>query len=331
MPILVVVTPAPQLECVPNVSEGRRPIVIEALTESITAVEGVRLLHRDVGVDANRTVFTFVGDPLPVRLAAKQLAAACLEHIDLREYSGTHPYIGALDVCPFVPLWGLDATEAEAAALALARYSAETLGVPAYLYAKSATRKSYRSLARVRQGGLAAVAKRSPANGPDFGTGIHPTAGASVFGARDILIAYNVNLATKDAAVAKTIAAHIRASNRESGLPAVRAIGWYQEAFGCAQVSCNLLDYRVTGLGEVYRAVDAHARTLGTQAAGSELIGLVPEEALGAVPRQFGEADPDTSSAVNQAAQLLGLDRVRDWRAEERVLEWVFWRKPKLP
>ena len=289
--------PAPCLECVPNVSEGRDLRKIDAFTSAIASVPGVRLLHRDVGRDANRTVFTFVGEPDAVRLSAKRLAAATTALIDLRDYAGTHPYIGALDVCPFVPLWGLDPVLAKAAAEDLGRYLHEELGVPVYFYEESARRERFRSLARVRRGGLAGFAERPPEDAPDLGGPLpHPTAGVTVTGARDILIAYNVNLATEDAGVARAIAKQLR---RE--LPRVRAIGWYQEAFACAQVSFNLLDYRTTGMGAAYAKTRDAARALGTDVAGSELVGLAPAEAL-------------------VGWEAWGLGSVRDFAYEERVL-----------
>ena len=293
--------PAPQLECVPNVSEGRDLRLVDALTAAITSVPGTRLLHRDVGRDANRTVFTFLGAPESVRLSAKRLAAATTELIDLRTYAGTHPYLGALDVCPFVPLWGLDPVLAQAAAEDVGAYLAAELGVPVYFYEDSARRARFRSLARVRRGGLASFAARPPADAPDLGgPRPHPTAGVSVVGARDVLIAYNVNLATRDAGIARVIARQLR---RE--LPRVRAIGWYQDAFGCAQVSFNLLDYRVTGMGTAYAKTRDAARALGTDVAGSELIGMAPAEAL-------------------VGWEAWGLDSVRGFVYEERVLERPF-------
>ena len=290
--------PAPQLECVPNVSEGRDLHVVDRLTAAVTSVPETRLLHRDVGADANRTVFTFLGPPEAVRLSAKRLARACTELIDLRAYAGTHPYVGALDVCPFVPLWGLAPAVARAAAEDVGAYLHEELGVPVYFYEDSARRERFRSLARVRRGGLAGFAARPPEDAPDLGGPLpHPTAGVTVVGARDLLIAYNVNLATRDAEVARAIARQLR---RE--LPRVRAIGWYQAAFGCAQVSFNLLDYRVTGMGAAYAKTRDAARALGTDVAGSELIGMAPAEAL-------------------VGWEAWGLGSVRDFVYEDRCLE----------
>ena len=317
----------PLLECVPNVSAGRDADLVEALTGVILGVEGVDLLHRDRGVDADRTVFTFAGPPAPVTEAARRLARAARDRIDLRAYAGTHPFVGALDVCPFVPLFGLSPKHALQAAQELARYSAHELGVPVYLYEHSATRPRYRSLAAVRRGGLAAVAARAGELGPDLGAEAHPTAGVTVTGARDLLVAFNVNLADDDPALAREVARRIRTAGpprRAGALPALRAIGWRQEAMGRAQVSCNLLDYRRAGLGEVYAAVRREARALGSDAAGSEPIGLVPADALTHSLTALGaEASGDVEVDVARAGALLGLGAVRPWVPEERVLEWV--------
>ncbi len=313
----------PLLECIPNVSEGRNMAVIEQLTTAITSVSGTYLLHRDIGFDANRTVFTFVGEPDSVRLSAKRLARACRDLIDLRNYSGTHPYVGALDVCPFVALWGLSPKHALEAADELARFSASELEVPTYLYEHSASRPAYRSLAQVRRGGLAKVALRTGEEGPDYGEGSHPTAGVSVVGARDLLVAYNINLTTSDVELAKHIARQLRAAARTQQLPRLRAIGWYQASFGCAQVSINLLEYRRTGLGEAYLAVQAHARAVDVDVAGSELIGLVPLNALTSVPLAFGQSAATIEEAAHQAVSLLGLRSVRPFEVHQRVLEYL--------
>ncbi len=275
----------PLLECIPNVSEGRERASIARMAHAITSTPGVKLLHEDAGFDANRTVFTFVGPPASVVEAAKALAREAIRNVDLNNYSGTHPFVGALDVCPFVPLGGLSPKHAEGAALELGRYVGEELGVPVYLYARSATRAEFDSLARVRRGGYAGLAERlrTAAGAPDFGPPLpHPTAGASVIGARDLLIAYNVDLDGEDPAVARRIAARIRTAGpaAPTRLPAVRAIGWYQPERRCAQVSCNLLDWKTTGINDVRRAVGEQATLLGAAIGAGELIGLAPEAAL---------------------------------------------------
>jgi glutamate formiminotransferase len=314
----------PLLECIPNVSEGRNLAVIDALTAAITSVEDVRLLHRDVGADANRTVFTFLGPPRAVIEAAKRLAVSVVEHIDLTNYSGTHPYIGALDVCPFVPLFGLDMKVAQEAAIEVAKYLGEELEVPAYLYEKSAIRPVYRSLAKVRKGGIEAARLRKSTRfvrdlrqnhldpamnlGPDFGPdGIHATAGASVVGARKLLVAYNINLTTSDVQTARAIAKAVRASGTGHRLPGVRAIGWYQEAFGNAQISINLTDVKKTGLAMIYETVRQEAQKHNCDVAGSEMIGLVPFAALVAAGKVYGGESISDHASAKLAIDRLGL------------------------
>jgi len=304
----------PLLECIPNVSEGRNLEVIEALTAAITSVSEVQLLHRDIGADANRTVFTFLGPPAATIEAAKRLASAVVSRIDLTEYSGTHPYIGALDVCPFVPLFGLPMDVAKQAALEVAQYLGYELKVPAYLYEKSATRPAYRLLAKVRKGGIQAVRLRqnqSDTNldlGPDYGPGgVHPTAGASVVGARNLLVAYNINLTTTDVKVARTIAKSIRATGNGHRLAGVRAIGWYQASFGYAQISINVTNVNKTGLATIYEAVRQEAQTYNCDVAGSEMIGLVPFSALVAAGHVYGGSSLSDFASAKLAIEKLGL------------------------
>ena len=319
------------LLAVPNVSEGRRPEVLAALTAAATATPGARLLHRDVGRDANRAVFTIAGEPPSVAACAKTLAAAAVELIDLRGYAGTHPYVGALDVCPFVALGDTPVGSALAAAQELSRFLADELAVPVYAYERSARRPHLTRLADVRRGGLAGVATRSAADAPDFGGPLpHPSAGVSVVGARDVLVAYNVNLAgpTGRKAVteaARAIAREVRAAGGgPHALPGVRALGWWQGHLGCAQVSCNLTDVEACGLAEVYDAVAERARARGCDAAGSELIGLAPLSVLAAAGRHYAPRALADADAVAVAAERLGLAALRPWRARERVLEWAW-------
>ena len=318
------------LEVIPNVSEGRRPAVVDALTTAAASTPGAYLLHRDVGRDANRTVFTIAGDPPAVTACAKTLAAAAVELIDLRNYTGSHPYVGALDVCPFVALGETPHGAALAAAEEVSRFLADELAVPVYAYEHSARRAGLRRLADVRRGGLAGIAARPAADAPDFGGPLpHPSAGVSVVGARDVLVAYNVNLAGptgRKAATeaARAVAREVRAAGGgPHALPGVRALGWWQGHLGCAQVSCNLTDVEACGLAEVYEAVAERARARGCEAAGSELIGLAPLSVLAAAGRYYEPAGGSDARAVAVAAERLDLGALRPWRARERVLEWA--------
>jgi glutamate formiminotransferase len=269
------------IECVPNVSEGRRTAIIEQMSGAIAAVAGVRLL--DVSSDAshNRSVFTFVGSPPALETAVLALAAVAIAEIDLRTHQGVHPRIGALDVVPFVPL--KEATMADCVALARTVGSAlaSRYAVPVFLYEYAATRPERRRLEVIRRGGLPALAARMADRdwAPDFGpAGPHPTAGASAVGARKILIAFNVNLATERLEIATRIAAAVRESS--GGLPALKAIGVALEDRGCVQVSTNLTDYERTSLASVFGAISREAARAGVTVRESEIIGLIPRAAL---------------------------------------------------
>jgi glutamate formiminotransferase len=272
----------PLLECIPNVSEGRDAARVAALADTVSRVDGVRLLDRTSDPAHHRSVLTFVGEAQPLEEAAVALAAHTARLIDLSQHAGIHPRVGALDVVPFVPL--RDATMADAIALAnrvAARIGA--LGVPVFLYQHAATRPERRRLEQIRRGGLDGLARRMREGGwtPDFGPALpHPSAGVTVVGARDLLVAWNLDLETDDLAVASAIARDIRESS--GGLRSVKALGLYLPHRGRAQVSMNLTDFRVTPMHAVYERVARTAGQLGTRIHDSEIIGLVPREALAA-------------------------------------------------
>lgn len=343
------------VECVPNFSEGRDPKKIEALAAAIRAVRDVKLLDVDPGADTNRTVYTFVGSPHAVVEAALAAARAAWEQIDMSSHHGAHPRIGALDVCPFIPVSGISMEECAELAQDFGRRLAEELDVPVYLYEKSATKPERTSLADIRTGeyeGLSAKLE-DPGWLPDFGPArFVPRWGATVTGAREFLIAYNVNLNTKDKKLANEIALTIREGGRSAKNPdgsiardaqgnaikipgrlkAVRAIGWYIEEYRCAQVSINLLDYHVTPLHEVFLVVKEEAEKLGLLVTGSELVGLVPLAALEACGRYFAEKAGKSSGLperelIEIAIQSLGLRSVSAFEPEHKIIEWSF-RKP---
>ena len=271
------------VECVPNVSEGRRGAVIDRLAASIEAVPGVRLLDRTSDPDHNRSVFTFAGAPDAVAEAALSLARTALAAIDLRTHAGAHPRIGALDVIPFVPLAGVTMEDCIALARDVGTRLAAEHDVPVYFYARAATRPDRVRLPDVRKPqfeGLAAVIGTTHV--PDAGPGrVHPTAGAIVVGARPPLIAFNIELDTPDVAIAKRIAKEIRESS--GGLPAVQALGFALTDPPRAQVSLNLLDHTVTSLARVWAEVEARANAAGVRVLRGELIGLLPLDAALAV------------------------------------------------
>jgi glutamate formiminotransferase/formiminotetrahydrofolate cyclodeaminase len=270
------------LECVPNFSEGRRPEVIDAICAEITGVPGVALIGREMDADHNRAVITFVGPSEAVQEAAFRAVRRAAALIDLREHKGAHPRMGATDVVPFVPLGDSTMADAVAAANAVGARIGTELSIPVYLYAEAARTPARVKLADVRKGefeGLREEIGTNPEKAPDFGpSAIHPSAGCTACGARFFLIAYNVNLASNDVALAKRIAKEIR--EKDGGLPGVQAMGFHLADRDLAQVSMNLLDYRRTSPGEVYEEVRTRAEAAGVKVLESEMIGLLPQDAV---------------------------------------------------
>ena len=270
------------VECVPNFSEGRRKEVVDAIAQAIALVPGVRVLDRQMDADHNRSVITFVGDRTAVAQAAFRGAQKAVELIDMSMHHGEHPRVGALDVLPFVPIAGVTMDDCVALARSVGKRIADELQVPVYLYQAAATRLDRRALPDVRRGeyeGLKTEIETNPDRTPDFGPRrLHPTAGACIVGARPVLIAWNVNLRTADIRVAKRIAKAIRES--DGGLPAVRAKGFELADRGLVQVSMNMVDYRKTSLVQAYEAIRSLAAKEGVEIAESEIVGLVPLDAL---------------------------------------------------
>jgi len=269
------------VECVPNFSEGRRKDVVEAIAGEIRSTKGTKLLDVEMDANHNRAVISFVGDIGPVKEAAFAATRKAVELIDMNKHKGEHPRIGALDVLPFVPI-SATMEECVEAAKEVGKRIADELGVPIYLYGTAAVRPEMKELSSVRKGeyeGLKVDIEKDPARRPDFGPAkMHPTAGASAVGARPVLIAYNVNLKTTDVSVAKKIAKKIR--EKDGGLPTVRALGFELKDRGLVQVSMNLTDYKVTPIWVAFEAIAAEAQRLGVAVAGSEVVGLVPLEAI---------------------------------------------------
>ncbi len=270
------------VECVPNFSEGRDASRIAALASAIASVPGSRVLHSTSDADHNRSVITFAGEADAVLESAVRVAARAAELIDLNYHSGVHPRLGALDVLPFVPLG--DTTLEDCAGLAhrAGERIWQELRIPVYFYQAAALRDDRRQLEKVRQGefeGLRASVLSDESKRPDVGgPALHPTAGAVSIGARNILIAYNVNLATADLAIAKSIARAIRASS--GGLPCVKALGLALASRGQVQVSMNLTDFNITPPHVVFAEVSRLAAEAGVTISESELIGLIPGKAV---------------------------------------------------
>jgi len=339
------------VECVPNFSEGRDKNKIEAIARAIRSVAGVTLLDVDPGADTNRTVYTFVGEPDAVLDGALAASRTAWDVLDMAAHSGAHPRMGALDVCPFVPVSGVTMDDCVALSKRFGEGLAKDLGVPVYLYEYAASRPDRKSLADIRSGEYEGLAEKlaMPEWKPDFGpASFVPRWGATVTGAREFLIAYNVNLNTKDRKLANEIALTIREGGRAARdaagaivkdaagntvkLPGllrdVRAIGWYIDSYRLAQVSINLLNYRRTPLHTVFETVKAEAEKLGMLVTGSEIVGLVPLDPLLDAGRHFLEKTGKSGGAsqaelVETAIRSMGLDSVGDFDPAKKIVEWA--------
>ncbi len=270
------------VECVPNFSEGRRRDIIDAIANTIRATPGVTLLDVEANADHNRSVITFVGEPEPVKQAALAAGQKAVELIDLNHHKGEHPRMGAVDVIPFVPVSGITMEDCVTLAREFGREFAEKLDVPVFLYEEAATAPDRRNLADVRAGefeGLRDRIGRDPSKKPDYGPEkIHPTAGATAVGAREILIAYNVNLGTSSLNIAKKIAHELR--SKDGGLAYVKALGFELKERGIVQVSMNLTDYRKSQLFKAYEMVKLFAERHAVPVVGSEIVGLTPMDSM---------------------------------------------------
>jgi glutamate formiminotransferase len=270
------------IECVPNFSEGRDAEKVEAIIQAILAGPEVYLLDKEMDADHNRSVITFVGTRESVGEAALRGIGRAAELIDLNHHQGVHPRIGATDVVPFIPIAGVTLADCARIAEWVAAEAWRRFHIPTYLYEAAARTRERKNLENIRRGqfeGLREEIRTNPARRPDFGEAeVHPTAGATVVGARKFLIAYNINLSTPDVVVAKAIARKIRASS--GGFPCVKAIGLELKARNRAQVSINFTDFETTSIGKVYEAVAREAAAHGVGIEASEIVGLIPRGAL---------------------------------------------------
>ncbi len=269
------------VECIPNFSEGRRQEVITEILAAIREVDGVSVLDCSPDTSHNRLVITFTGGPEEVKRAAFQSAARAKELINLNFHRGEHPRIGAADVIPFVPIEGVSMEECVELARQLGRDIADKLDIPVYLYEAAAARPERKNLADVRKGEFEGLreAIRQEERKPDFGPArVHPTAGAVAVGARPPLVAYNINLATADLGIARRIARSIRGSN--GGYPSIKALGVLLEDRQTVQVSINVCNFREVSLPRIFETVKREAERYGINIKGSEIVGLVPQEAL---------------------------------------------------
>jgi len=334
---------------VPNFSEGRNRAVIDKICAEAAGVDGVMLLDVDPGAATNRTVVTLAGDPDAMVEAAFRAIRKAAELIDMSAHHGAHPRMGATDVCPFVPLQGMTMEDCAELARRLGRRVGDELGIPVFLYGEAASEPARRSLSYVRQGEYEGLAERfrDPAHKPDFGPAkLNAHAGATAVGAREFLIAYNVNLNTKDRKLAHEIALNIREAGRAKRdaageivrdaegkavkapgrLKAVNAIGWYIEEYGRAQVSINLTNYRVTAPHEAFEECVREAEKLGLRVTGSELVGLIPLEAMLMAGRYYRERQGKSPAAnegelVELGVHSLGLGDLSEFDPGKRIIE----------
>lgn len=341
------------IECVPNFSEGRNPEVINQITAVIEQTEGVQLLDVDPGKATHRTVVTFAGEPAAVVEAAFSAIREAARLIDMAAHTGEHPRMGATDVCPLVPISGISLEETAEWARRLAERVGTELQIPVYLYEAAASRPERRNLAAIRSGEYEALPQKlaDPEWAPDFGPAqFNSRSGATVIGARDFLVAYNANLNTTSVRRANSVAFDVREQGRvlrdgdpvtgpvrndENGEPmripgackAVKAIGWYIEEYGIAQVSMNLTDINVTSLHEAFEACCRSAESRGMRVTGSEIVGLVPLRVLLDAGRYFlrkqkRSAGVSEEELLRIAVRSMGLDDLGPFDPKQKVIEY---------
>ena len=321
------------VECVPNFSEGRDKETIEAIARAIRDTEGCKLLDVDPGQSTNRTVYTFVGDPDSVIEGALNAARAAREKIDMRGHSGEHPRMGAMDVCPFIPVAGVSMQDCVEIARSFARRAAEELEVPFYLYEAAAEKNYRKTLPQIREGEYEGLAQKLKDNRwkPNFGPDrFVPEWGATVTGARFFLIAYNVNiLGTPNQA--HRIALNLREAGRgpqEPGkLKEVKGMGWFVDEYNLAQVTVNLTNYQVTPMHLLFEEVKREAAELSVGVAGSEIVGLVPLEAILQAADYYMKKEDlfiiDEDQKVRLVIERLGLNSVAPFKPEEKIIEYM--------
>lgn len=333
----------PLLECVPNFSEGRNPEIIRQIAHVISKVPGVYLLDIDPGKGANRTVMTFAGTPQAVVEAAFQGIQKASVLIDMTRHHGAHPRIGATDVCPLVPIDGISMADTIQLAQILGERVGRELHIPVFLYEESAKTPERRNLANIRTGEYEGLPAKlaSPLWKPDYGpASCNIRSGATVIGARHFLVAYNVNLNTTSVPIARAIAADVRETGRivrdpvqgtevhiPGICPSLKAIGWYIEEYGLAQVSMNLTNLSRTTLHEAFEACSSAAAAHGVCVTGSELIGMIPRKALLDAGKYFFSKQASVQAVSEEkllelAVHTLGLDALRPFQLRKKVLEY---------
>lgn len=332
----------PLVECVPNFSEGRNETIINAIAESIRAVNGVKLLSVEPDKDYNRTVVTFVGGPEAVKEAAFQATKKAAELIDMKQHTGEHPRLGATDVVPFVPISGVTMQDCVRLAHEFGKRVAEELHIPIYLYEEAAQTPERQNLSTIRKGEYEGLKEKlnDPAWKPDYGEAIfNEKSGATVTGARVFLIAYNVNLDTNQKEIAHEIALRIRESGRTvkdaSGqstkvpgtLKAVKAMGVFLERYNIAQVSINLTNFNITPPHVAFEEVKKEAKKLGVNVTGSEVVGLIPKEALLMAGRFYAGVENNVNEneefLIQRAIDFLGLSQLEKFDPKKKIIEYM--------
>jgi len=339
------------VECVPNFSEGRDLKIIDQITDTIKSVRGAFLLDVDPGADTNRTVVTFVGEPEAAIEAAFQAIKKASEIIDMSKHKGAHARMGATDVCPFVPVSGVTMDDCVEYAHRLGKRVGEELGIPIYFYEYAATKPEWQNLAEVRKGEYEALPQKmkDPYWKPDFGPQkFNAKTGATAISAREFLIAYNINLNSRDKKKAHDLALSIREKGRlkrdknnkivkdndgnklrQSGLfTHCKAVGWFIDEYNRAQISINLTNYKITPPHLVLEKVRELAKEKGIQVTGSELVGLIPKEAILVAGKyylkQMGEsAGIPEKMIIETAVQSMGLDDLGEFDINEKVIEYA--------
>jgi len=347
------------IECVPNFSEGRDMNIIKQITDEIEKIEGVRLLDVDPGKATNRTVVTLVGNPKAVIEAAFQAIKKASELIDMSKHSGEHPRMGATDVCPLIPISGISMEETAAYAHELGKRVGNTLNIPVFMYESAATKPERQNLAIIRAGEYEGMATKlkDPKWYPDYGTNtFNERAGATVIGARDFLVAYNVNLNTTSVRRANSVAFDVRENGRiktdvkgknvldASGEPiripgackSVKAIGWYIEEYGIAQISMNLTNINETPLHIAFDECCKSAQSRGLRVTGSELVGLVPKSVLIDAGKHFLKQQKRSvgvseKELIHIAVRTLGLDELSSFDPSKKVIEYLLEDKATHP
>lgn len=313
------------IEAVPNVSEGKDLEIIRQIADDAVCNNSAKVLHIDSNADANRTVFTIAGEPTEVVKACVELISSATRYIDMHLHRGMHPRIGATDVCPLVPLREISLFETAVYAKELAWNIAEELHLPIYLYEANSSDPNRKNIAFLRRGEYENLEEKLKTLPPDFGpksmTPFIEKVGATIIGARDVLIAFNMSLNSRDMEIAKQIAARLR--EKDGGLPGIKTMAWYMSGYGCTQISCNVVDYHKTNLVTLFETCKKEAAKFDLSVTAGEIIGLVPQEVMVQAGKHYTPYESNTDALIASAADRLLLNRIRRFDAQEKVLEYA--------